>query len=103
MKQVDLNRLLEETLELAEYELKKHKVTVVRKLDGALPAVRGDGEKLKLLTKRLWEAAGIPVVDYKAVTKASFESQPDQVLDQLEPLPWPVFVKPILPDYSEPV
>ena len=48
----------------------------------------------KLLTKRLWEAAGIPVVDYKAVSKSDFESQREQVLARLEPLPWPVFVKP---------
>jgi PAS domain S-box-containing protein len=47
MKAVDLNGILEETLELVEYELKKAKVHVNRELDGSMPRVRGDREKLK--------------------------------------------------------
>lgn len=47
MKAVDLNGLLQETLELAEYELKKAKVRLEEELDADLPSVRGDGEKLK--------------------------------------------------------
>jgi PAS domain S-box-containing protein len=47
MKGVDLNAILEETLELVEYELKKAKVRVQREFSGDLTAVWGDGEKLK--------------------------------------------------------
>jgi signal transduction histidine kinase len=47
MKAVDLNGIVEETLELVEYELKKAKVHVNRELEGGMPPVRGDQEKLK--------------------------------------------------------
>jgi two-component system NtrC family sensor kinase len=47
MKAADLNGILDETLELVEYELKKAKVEVNREFQGDLPPVRGDQEKLK--------------------------------------------------------
>ncbi len=47
MKATDVNRVLEDTLGLVEYELKKAKVRAVPSLDPAASAVWGDGEKLK--------------------------------------------------------
>ena len=47
MKATDINRVLEDTLGLVEYELKKGKVKVHPALDPAAPPVWGDGEKLK--------------------------------------------------------
>jgi signal transduction histidine kinase len=47
MKATDVNRVLEDTLGLVEYELKKGKVRVHPLLDPAAPSVWGDGEKLK--------------------------------------------------------
>ena len=47
MKATDVNRVLEDTLGLVEYELKKGKVRVRPQLDPAAPSVWGDGEKLK--------------------------------------------------------
>jgi PAS domain S-box-containing protein len=47
MKATDVNRVLEDTLGLVEYELKKGKVRVHPALDAAAPAVWGDAEKLK--------------------------------------------------------
>ena len=47
MKATDVNRVLEDTLGLVEYELKKGKVKVRPLLDPAAPSVWGDGEKLK--------------------------------------------------------
>ncbi len=48
----------------------------------------------KLLTKRVWEAAGIPVVDYEPVGAEEFETSPNGVLERAARLGWPVFVKP---------
>ena len=47
MRQTDVNQVLEDTLGLVEYELKKGKVRAERHFDPAAPPVRGDGEKLK--------------------------------------------------------
>ncbi len=47
MKETDVNRVLEDTLGLVEYELKKGKVRVRFSPDPAVPLVWGDGEKLK--------------------------------------------------------
>jgi len=47
IESVDLKGILEETLELVEYELKKAKVQVRREYDGGIPFVLGDREKLK--------------------------------------------------------
>lgn len=47
IESIDLNAILEETLELVEYELKKAKVQVRREYDGSIPYVLGDREKLK--------------------------------------------------------
>ena len=47
MKATDVNRVLEDTLGLVEYELKKGRVKVHPLLDPAAPSVWGDGEKLK--------------------------------------------------------
>jgi PAS domain S-box-containing protein len=47
MKATDVNRVLEDTLGLVEYELKKGKVKVLPLLDPDAPPVWGDGEKLK--------------------------------------------------------
>ncbi len=58
MKDVDVNRILEETLELAEYELKKAKVAVRRNFAGGLPPARGDGEKLKQVFLNIITNAG---------------------------------------------
>jgi PAS domain S-box-containing protein len=47
MSATDVNRVLEDTLGLVEYELKKEKVTARPQLDPEAPPVWGDGEKLK--------------------------------------------------------
>ncbi len=47
MKATDVNRVLEDTLGLVEYELKKGKVRAHKQLDPAAEPVWGDGEKLK--------------------------------------------------------
>ncbi|HWR97650.1 MAG TPA: CHASE2 domain-containing protein [Candidatus Methanoperedens sp.] len=47
MKATDVNRVLEDTLGLVEYELKKAKVRVRTAFDAGVPPAWGDGEKLK--------------------------------------------------------
>jgi PAS domain S-box-containing protein len=47
MKATDVNRVLEDTLGLVEYELKKGKIRAHQHFDPEAPAVWGDGEKLK--------------------------------------------------------
>jgi signal transduction histidine kinase len=47
MKATDVNRVLEDTLGLVEYELKKGKIRAQPHFDPEAPAVWGDGEKLK--------------------------------------------------------
>jgi PAS domain S-box-containing protein len=58
MKAADLNGILDETLELVEYELKKAKVEVNRDFQGDLPPVRGDQEKLKQVFLNIITNAG---------------------------------------------
>jgi D-alanine-D-alanine ligase len=48
----------------------------------------------KLLFKRQMTAAGVPVVDWEAVTRNEFEADPQAFLQRLERLPLPLFVKP---------
>ncbi len=48
----------------------------------------------KVLSKRQFQAAGVPVVDYEAVTRAEFERDPAAVVKRCERLPFPLFVKP---------
>jgi len=48
----------------------------------------------KLLSKRQFQAAGVPVVDAEAVSRTEFESDPAGVVKRCERLPFPVFVKP---------
>jgi signal transduction histidine kinase len=47
MQATDVNRVLEDTLGLVEYELKKGKIRADPQFDASAPAVWGDGEKLK--------------------------------------------------------
>ncbi len=48
----------------------------------------------KVLFKRQMAAAGVPVVDYEAVSRTEFEADPQAILRRLERLPLPLFVKP---------
>jgi D-alanine-D-alanine ligase len=48
----------------------------------------------KVLAKRVMAAAGVPVVDYEATTRAAFEADPPAFLSRLDRLPLPLFVKP---------
>src|SRR6185369_2474520 len=48
----------------------------------------------KILAKRVMAAAGVPVVDYEATTRAAFEADPQAFLARLDRLPLPLFVKP---------
>ena len=48
----------------------------------------------KLLSKRLFEAAGLPVVPYVAVTRAAFAADVDAAVAACAALPEPLFVKP---------
>jgi D-alanine-D-alanine ligase len=48
----------------------------------------------KVVFKELMAQAGIPQVDYRAVTKAEHEVSPDNVRRAMAPLGLPVFVKP---------
>lgn len=48
----------------------------------------------KVVFKQLMAQAGIPQVDYRAVTQSENELAPDEVRRALEPLGLPVFVKP---------
>ncbi|HYG61175.1 MAG TPA: D-alanine--D-alanine ligase family protein [Thermoanaerobaculia bacterium] len=48
----------------------------------------------KLLFKRQMEAAGVPVVEYEAVTRRELEADPEAVLKRLDRLPLPLFAKP---------
>jgi D-alanine-D-alanine ligase len=48
----------------------------------------------KILAKRVLIAAGVPVVDFEAVTRREMETDPEAVLQRLERLPLPLFVKP---------
>lgn len=48
----------------------------------------------KLLSKRQFQAAGVPVVDCEAVGRAEFERDPGAAVKRCERLPLPLFVKP---------
>lgn len=48
----------------------------------------------KVLFKRQMVAAGVPVVEYEAVSRTEFEADPQAFLRRLEKLPLPLFVKP---------
>jgi D-alanine-D-alanine ligase len=48
----------------------------------------------KLLSKRQFQAAGVPVVDFEAVGRADFERDPAGFVKRCERLPLPLFVKP---------
>ena len=48
----------------------------------------------KVLAKRQLAAAGVPVVDFEAVSRRDFEADPAAFLARCERLPLPVFVKP---------
>src|ERR1044071_3903728 len=48
----------------------------------------------KVLAKRAFAAAGVPVVDYETTTRRDFERDPAAFLARLERLPLPLFVKP---------
>jgi len=48
----------------------------------------------KILAKRVLAAAGVPIVDFEAVSRREFETDPQAVLRRLERLPLPLFVKP---------
>ncbi len=48
----------------------------------------------KVLAKRLIEAAGVPVVDYEATSRAAFEAAPAAFLERLARFAPPLFVKP---------
>lgn len=50
----------------------------------------------KVLTKRLLEAAGVPVVPYETVGRAEMDADPDAVLECLAGLEPPLFVKPVV-------
>ncbi len=54
----DINRVLEETLELVEYEMRKAKVRVVRHFDDATPPAWGDHEMLKQVFLNIITNAG---------------------------------------------
>jgi D-alanine-D-alanine ligase len=48
----------------------------------------------KVLSKRQFQAAGVPVVDYEAVSRAELEQDPAGVVKRCERLPFPLFAKP---------
>lgn len=48
----------------------------------------------KVLSKRLFEAAGLPVVPYVVITRNAFDADPDGALRGADALPEPIFVKP---------
>ncbi|MGH9361630.1 MAG: D-alanine--D-alanine ligase family protein [Thermoanaerobaculia bacterium] len=48
----------------------------------------------KLLSKRQLAAAGVPVVEFEAVSREAFERDPAGLLARAERLPLPLFVKP---------
>jgi D-alanine-D-alanine ligase len=48
----------------------------------------------KVLSKRQFQAAGVPVVDYEVVTRPELEQDPAGVVRRCERLPFPLFAKP---------
>ena len=48
----------------------------------------------KLQTKRVLQAAGVPVVEFRAVSAVAFDADPKAFLESCSELPLPLFVKP---------
>lgn len=48
----------------------------------------------KLLSKRQFQAAGVPVADFEAVSRTDFERDPQGCVKRCERLPLPLFAKP---------
>lgn len=49
----------------------------------------------KLMTKAVWEQAGLPIIPYVGVNKKAWDNDPDEVVRKVEnELDYPVFVKP---------
>jgi D-alanine-D-alanine ligase len=48
----------------------------------------------KVLAKRQFQAAGVPVVDFEAVSRTDFERDPAGCVARCERLPFPLFAKP---------
>ena len=49
----------------------------------------------KLMTKAVWEQAGLPITPYVGINKRAWDSNPDEVVYKIEnELDYPVFVKP---------
>lgn len=48
----------------------------------------------KVLSKRQFQAAGVPVVDFEAIDRTSFEQDPQAFVTRCKRLPFPLFAKP---------
>lgn len=49
----------------------------------------------KIVSKTLFQEAGIPIVPYEVITPTNWETRPEEVLDRIiENLPYPLYVKP---------
>lgn len=49
----------------------------------------------KIVSKTLFQEAGIPIVPYEVITPTDWEARPEEVLDRIiENLPYPLYVKP---------
>jgi len=48
----------------------------------------------KIMMKAVYTAYGLPQVDYKAVLRSDWQATPDTILDSLETIGFPLFVKP---------
>ncbi|MDN6731876.1 MAG: D-alanine--D-alanine ligase, partial [Atopostipes suicloacalis] len=49
----------------------------------------------KIISKTLFQEAGIPIVPYEVITPADWETSPEEVLDRITGnLPYPLYVKP---------
>jgi len=48
----------------------------------------------KIMMKAVYTAYGLPQVDYKAVLRSDWQANPDAILDELEKIAFPLFVKP---------
>ena len=48
----------------------------------------------KGMMKAVFAAHGFPQVEYRVVSRSAWQREPEKVLDDLEALPYPLFVKP---------
>ena len=48
----------------------------------------------KIMMKAVFNAYGLPQVDYKAVLRSEWQAAPEDILDNLETIGYPLFVKP---------